>query len=325
MAKEDFAVGLLQGLYNSGLGNPEVQERKRNQALQEAYYQRNMDKEAADSGMRPVSSAHPETGNVVNSVMNVLFPGRAGLQGAFNKRYEPDPNQPRGFVGPTGELSTSPVEGGSALNSREYKGALLKKGERDENFEWRKMLAEETRSNQQSKQSEDRTEGIRKEIRGTEAYKSWQNVKAATDMLKQTAENPSAFGSLSAVYSFVKNLDPNSVVREGEIKLLGEARNVGNKMEGYLNRVAAGQVLNPSELNELYGWAQKKEKIQRNLARQSSNPSIKQAKRLGLNMDEINSDLFGAEEESSLPTVAEPTKVIGGKTYIKGPDGWYEQ
>jgi hypothetical protein len=326
MAKEDFLTGVLQGLYQGGLGNPEVQENRRSRALQEAYYKRSMDKDAAESGLRPVANSHPETGNVVNSVMNVLFPGRSGLQGAFNTKYEPDPNQPRGYVGPSGELSTSPVEGGSALNPREYKGALLDKGKRDDNQDFRRMLAEMASGNQRGKQSEDRTMKIRDGIMGSDSYKSWLNVKGAMDMLEQTAKDPSAFGSVTAVYEFVKNLDDRSAVKEGEIKLVGEAAGIASRLENSLNTLARGQRLNQGQLTELYDWAKKKERIKRETARKSNDPFIKQAKRLNLNMDEINSDLFGSVEDTrpiSEPTA--PTKVIGGKTYIKGRDGWYEQ
>ena len=143
--------------------------------------------------------------------------------------------------------------------------------------------------------SEAATRESRRDIMQSKPYQEWQSVKTATDMLSEIAKDPSAMGSLSAVYSYIKVLDPTSVVREGEIKLLGEARGVGERLEGVINRLADGQVVNPSEVNELARWAQKKEVIMRKAAQMSNQPIVDQAKRRNLNLNEVNQDLFGSE------------------------------
>lgn len=157
----------------------------------------------------------------------------------------------------------------------------------------RLALIEANRDQRVSKQNEDRIQDIRKEITGSKAYQNWLEIKNANDNLQNAAANPGAKRSLGAVYSWVKALDPGSVVREGEIKLAGEARSVGQKLEGYFRRMATGAVLLPEEIRELAEWAKEKEGLARQTAVASNDPAIQQAKRNQFDLAEINKDLFG--------------------------------
>lgn len=73
----------------------------------------------------------------------------------------------------------------------------------------------------------------------------------AYNAMVEASRNPSAKGDLTMVYSFVKALDPESVVREGEIDLVNANRNIPDRVKGYAQRLATGQSLLPSERQDL--------------------------------------------------------------------------
>jgi hypothetical protein len=77
----------------------------------------------------------------------------------------------------------------------------------------------------------------------------------AYEAMTEASKNPSAKGDLTMVYSFVKALDPESVVREGEISLLNANRSVPDSIKGYAQRLATGQSLLPKEREDLLNQA----------------------------------------------------------------------
>lgn len=77
-------------------------------------------------------------------------------------------------------------------------------------------------------------------------------LKQATDMLMSLdPKTNSGVGDVAAVYQFIKALDPTSVVREGEMALLGEARSLMDRLKGSANRVQQGRTLTPKLLHDM--------------------------------------------------------------------------
>ena len=74
---------------------------------------------------------------------------------------------------------------------------------------------------------------------------------AAYNAMVQASQDPSAKGDLTMVYSFIKALDPESVVREGEIDLVNANRAIPDRIKGYAQRLATGQSLLPEERKDL--------------------------------------------------------------------------
>lgn len=304
MAKEDFAAGFLQGLYNAGVGNPDVMRQKQAQNQETDFRQAQLDASMAEQGMtRQQDPIHSSIGDFVKTVFGVNQPRT--LQTA----YQPRTDQTQFGLDTQGKAKTfapgesmgseftrlPPQEGQKAImNQREFD---LRMEEAKARREDSRLLREMALGKQTTDKDETLTRTIRKDIISSEPYKNWINVKNASDNLANAAANPSRKRSLSAVYSFVKALDPNSVVREGEIKLTGEARSVADRLEGFFLRMSKGMVLTPGEINELNEWAKEKESLARDTAIQANKPSYSQAKRKGLNLDEINVDLFGANNE----------------------------
>lgn len=80
------------------------------------------------------------------------------------------------------------------------------------------------------------------------AIKAQQTIDMADAIIK----NPSsATNQLSALYAFVKALDPDSAVREGEISLANQTQSYLQKYETSLTRLSKGQVISPDSAVEL--------------------------------------------------------------------------
>jgi hypothetical protein len=80
----------------------------------------------------------------------------------------------------------------------------------------------------------------------------WEkSAKAAADAVRvhQTISTGLAanngLGDLSAIYGFVKSLDPGSVVREGEVDLMNSAKSLIQQMKGAVDRAKAGNLFTP--------------------------------------------------------------------------------
>lgn len=81
------------------------------------------------------------------------------------------------------------------------------------------------------------------------AFDKGQGLSAIAD---QVIKDPnSATNQLKALYGFVKNLDPDSAVREGEIGLANQTTSFLDRFKTSLTRVAEGQVLSPQAAKEL--------------------------------------------------------------------------
>jgi hypothetical protein len=72
------------------------------------------------------------------------------------------------------------------------------------------------------------------------------------NLTKAINDNPGSSGNqLIALYTLVKNLDPNSAVREGELDLAQKTNSYLGKFGDSLTRISEGRILNPTALKEL--------------------------------------------------------------------------
>lgn len=146
MAKEDFGVGLLQGLYNSGLGNPQVNEARRRRALEEAQIESQTAQSASERGMRPVNIQ--QIPGFMDKLKSALFPGGGQpLQTAF----EPDPTVPKYAMSGEGEVKTfqpgqEVSSGFTTLSPKEGRTALMGQRKVGESEEFRREMREREES-----------------------------------------------------------------------------------------------------------------------------------------------------------------------------------
>jgi hypothetical protein len=71
------------------------------------------------------------------------------------------------------------------------------------------------------------------------------------------ANDPSAAGDLSLIFAYMKTLDPNSVVREGEFATAQNAGSAFNRVGALYNKVVNGQRLTEAQRSDFVGQARK--------------------------------------------------------------------
>lgn len=107
----------------------------------------------------------------------------------------------------------------------------------------------------------------------------------AYESMMQAAADPSAKGDLTMVYSFIKALDPESVVREGEISLVNSNRSIPDQVKGYAQKLATGKNLLPEERADLIKQAQTLTQTDYKRSRNDVKAYRDNAGRLGLDPD----------------------------------------
>lgn len=106
--------------------------------------------------------------------------------------------------------------------------------------------------------------------RYTEEAKPARQAVDIYEKIRVGLEANNGLGDIAAIYGFIKGLDPTSVVREGEIALLGQARSVMEQMQTTAQRAASGGAFTPEARarmlklsQDLVGIAQKSWKPRR--------------------------------------------------------------
>lgn len=86
---------------------------------------------------------------------------------------------------------------------------------------------------------------LRKEIQNLPTYKSYQQAAPVYQSLIDTAKTDSKASDLNLVYGLGKIMDPNSVVREGEMVMVNNTASLPDWFSGIINSVNGGQRLTP--------------------------------------------------------------------------------
>ena len=82
---------------------------------------------------------------------------------------------------------------------------------------------------------------LRKDISALPETKRYGEAAPIFRSMVKSAPNPSAAADLDFVYGVAKIFDPDSVVREGEMKLVGQAQSLPEDIKGFIQRVTSGQ------------------------------------------------------------------------------------
>lgn len=93
----------------------------------------------------------------------------------------------------------------------------------------------------------EREGSLRKEFSGQQTVKDFTVVRDAYSNVKAAAAEPSAAGDLSLIFSYMKLLDPQSVVREQEFANAQNAAGVPDRIRNVFNRILSGERLNPEQ------------------------------------------------------------------------------
>lgn len=81
----------------------------------------------------------------------------------------------------------------------------------------------------------------------TAQTKDFGTVRASYDTIQAVASEPSAAGDISLITAYMRMLDPQSTVREGEFNTAQYAASVPNQLRGAYNKLLSGERLAPEQ------------------------------------------------------------------------------
>lgn len=102
-----------------------------------------------------------------------------------------------------------------------------------------------------ARQTREDADSLRKEFTGLPAVKTYNEVKPIVESAKKAPDTPQ--GDFALIYGVGKVLDPNSVVREGEMNLVIASGSPAQRVSGYLAQLQGKGRLTPAMRKELVG------------------------------------------------------------------------
>ncbi len=139
--------------------------------------------------------------------------------------------------------------------------------------------------------------------------KEYQDSRTTLEKIKSSAADNSGAGDLALVFSFMKMLDPGSVVRESEFAAASDTAGLYANLKNQATKVQSGQFLTPKQRKQFAS-----------LANQYMTAASKHEKRVKKSLDSViknyklNPDnIFGAVEE----VVEAIEEAPAGKSYMK--------
>jgi len=121
-------------------------------------------------------------------------------------------------------------------------------------------------------------EGLRKEVYNTN--KEYAVIRDSAAKIEAIAQQPSAASDMALVFSYMKILDPNSVVRETEYANAENARGVPDAVKNIWNKVLQGEFLTPNQRTDFLTQARTMARTQQGQYERSLNQYSGVAERL---------------------------------------------
>ena len=139
-----------------------------------------------------------------------------------------------------------------ATNAAEGNTAAGLKAVRDQRYKTSKDVADKEFN--VSKENASRANEYRDEF--NKAAEPFQTVSTMVQNM-HAADPTTGAGQLNIIYSMIKVLDPESVVREGEVRLSREASPILRQIMNYPAKVSEGQLLDPTTIQQMIAEADK--------------------------------------------------------------------
>ena len=142
------------------------------------------------------------------------------------------------------------------------------------------------------------TQGLRNELADNLNYNNYKESQTQFSKIKTSASVDSAAGDMSLIFAYMKMLDPDSVVREGEQATAENARGVTDGIMNIYNKAVSGEKMTTNQRADFVNTSRKLFKDIKRLAQPVQSRIRDITKRYDLNEE----DVFGK--------VTEKTKVL---------------
>jgi hypothetical protein len=150
-------------------------------------------------------------------------------------------------------------------------------------------------------------------------YEKMITLNNQVQIMKESVDTPNPQTDTAMIYAFVKSLDPDSVVREGEIAFVQASRSIPTRVKSSLLRGLEGQTLTPEERKNILDFAQNAANLQQKAWKVSAAPYLEQARKLNIPEQMIIPDI--AMEENSGNAIQENKNLPPTMTIRRLKDG----
>jgi hypothetical protein len=108
------------------------------------------------------------------------------------------------------------------------------------------LSEEQTMYDNLDKNQKEQANNLRKDYEKNIKESQVENIIPTAEDLKKFTKSPSAAGDIAIVFSYMKTLDPGSVVREGEFGLAAESGSIPQRTMAKINKILTGERLDPA-------------------------------------------------------------------------------
>lgn len=166
---------------------------------------------------------------------------------------------------------------------------------------------EEKKEKEQTRKTE-KEEGFKSDLRkelisgpGKDLYNAYVKSSLSVERLRDAVKNPSGYKDLGNIYNYLKALDPDSAVREGELALGIKVGSIPQKLHASFVRFLTGEMLDPSQRKQMLEVVEGYHRQNQQAYETYIEPTVAQGKRLGYDMTEIVRPLQ-SKTEAPAPT-----------------------
>lgn len=167
-------------------------------------------------------------------------------------------------------------------------------------------------------------------------YETYTEILAQKNLVDQAVRNPNPQRDVTVFYSFVKALDPESVVREGELKFVQTSRSIPDGLRQTLKNALTGEKLSKEERLRIQDFMNQRLQLAQKQWEDSASPFLKQTSEAGIEQELVAPGTAAASPQAqekkatiTLPEKSAARLKVGqsftvqstGKTYKVNADG----
>lgn len=160
-------------------------------------------------------------------------------------------------------------------------------------------------------------------------YDKMVTLNNQVQLMREAIDNPNPQNDTAMIYAFVKALDPESVVREGEISFVQASRSIPTRVKSALVRGLEGQSLTPEERKNIFDFAENASNLQQKAWKVSAGPYLEQARKMkipeemivpGVRVDEPAPEQTLKVDKNLPPTITIKRKSDGREKTLRASD-----
>jgi len=116
-------------------------------------------------------------------------------------------------------------------------------------------------------------------------YETYTELASQKTLVDEAVRNPNPQRDITIFYSFVKALDPESVVREGELKFVQTSRSIPEGLRQTLKNALTGEKLSKEERLRIQGFMNQRLELAQKQWQDSAAPYLKQTNDAGISQE----------------------------------------